>query len=179
MTDFKRAKKEIEDLRYENSLSVQEVIRLFKKYKPEDRRDIKDMGLKLKLLGSGLFRRGYRINGLPVVVKIPKEDGENRYESNRIHAIEEIQKIRTIRKTKKYRPFWRYLPEVLYFDENSGVILMPEYGRLKESEANLFSSFLSNLADDLGRDDENDMHDENVGWNFEKEEYVILDLGYF
>jgi hypothetical protein len=167
-------KEEVKSLRKKNLLDEEEVIRLFKKYKPEDYDEVESV-FKLKYLGSGIFRRAYQIRGLDLVVKTP--DGASRFDSNLRHAKEEIRKIQRIRKAKKYSPLRRYLPKIHYFNKYNGVMLMTKYSKWPSNTKDVVTQIISNLITDL-RGHEGDLHENNIARD-EWGEPVIIDLGYF
>lgn len=177
--DFLRVKEEIKTLKKKQKMDVKAAIRLFKRHNPETKEDVLRMGFKLKKLGSGLYRHGYKLNGFPLVVKFPKVDHDHvDYPSCVDHSSEEIRKLRMIKKRQRYKVLRRYLPVIYYYNESYGLVLLPYYKRLRSNEAEIVSIILGNLVEDT-RGGDGDLHTSNVAYDTEEERYVILDLGYF
>lgn len=151
-----------------------DVVGLFKKYKPKTYEDVIGLGFKLKQLGSGLYRIGYQIDNLPFVVKLCKESDPT--SSDVQHANEEMAALKKLSKSK-FKTLHRYLPKVFYFNKSSGITLMPLYKHLAYKESEHFIDFVNKLYWDLGGKD-GDLHTSNVAFDNEKEEYVIIDLGF-
>jgi hypothetical protein len=152
------------------------VISFFKKNRPSF--DEIKTRFSLTKIGKGLFRDVYAIDDL--VVKIPRKSNlETDHTSNLYHAREEIRQIIRIRKMKKYRLLRPFLPEIHYFDQKSGILLMPFYVKPTKKEAEVAAEILSRLAREVGHHSGGDIHDQNVMYDFENETYVIVDLGYF
>lgn len=150
---------------------------LIVKYEPQTMDDVEGMGISFESIGEGLFREAFRIKGANLVIKVPKTDGDESWEDCYKHAMDEVKKVKSFRKGKKYRVLWRYLPKILYVNERSGLILMPYYRKLSISKREIVADMISNLFCDLGRDNGGDVHESNVALG-EYDEPVVLDFGY-
>ena len=158
---------------------IKNVIKLFKKHNPS-KSEVKELGLTLKMIGKGLFRKAYRVNDLPLILKTPRHGcAHPDYDSEMYHMKQEVERIRDIKKSRRFRPFRRYLPDILYFNKDTGVLLMPEYEKVGNVSRRVVSDILSNLSYDLNDGSGSDLHDENIRYDPTREGYVIIDLGYF
>jgi hypothetical protein len=159
---------------------VEEIVHYFNKNEPEMIDDVRNLGFKLKHLGSGLFRDAYLLKGHELIVKVPQDDGYCGWNMNFLHTKKEIANIKRIKRNKKYRPLWRYLPRIHYYNKESGLVLMERYYEIKNWKlADQITTMLSNLVDDLlGSDSDNDIHSQNV-FITQDESPVLIDLGYF
>lgn len=173
------AKEHVKSLKYKNSgvLYNHDIIELFNKYHFESVYDIKKAGLKIKEIGSGEFRTAYLIEK-QLVAKFPT--GDIRYCKSNWghtaigHSINEVAAIKKVLKTRKFRPMHRYMPEILYFNEETGVILMHRYDSVS-SDKSIICGMITDLADDIGLN-YCDFHEYNVGIN-DDGEVKVLDLG--
>jgi len=155
---------------------VKAVIDRFVKEKPKNRSDLEKMGLKLGLIGNGLYREVYRINGLPLVVKLSKNAGS----SPRDHARAEYRAVRRIQRFKKYAQLRKYMPEIHYFDSKTGVMLMHYYKPLPKGYrciARLLDHIIE-LTWPYAAESECDVHGGNVGLG-ENNQPILIDMGYF
>lgn len=119
---------------------VNKIIKMFHKYDPIDLEELLEMGVGIKgtertkkgtifthYLGEGSFRKVYRINNLPLVVKFPTgEDGDS-WEENLEHAQNEIDALNWVKSNKKFKEIRQYLPNLHYSNEDTGVMLLDEY----------------------------------------------------
>lgn len=173
--------KQIKDTKAQEKscLTKEDIISFFRRFRPRSVKELRAMGLKAIVVGSGLFRDAVRVEGV-VIAKFPKRldggwdnDGEGCVE----HIIDELNAVRLIQKEEKYKPLRRFLPEFYFIDRKNAVVLMPEYKRIRSSnQACWASEFISNLAFDLGFSN-TDLHEHNVMKH--REDIVIVDLGFF
>ena len=177
----KEAQQEIKAFRKEHAMTTDAVVNLFRKYRPRTLWEVQDMGFKLHKVGEGAFRYGYRIEELPLVGKFPKHP-DSEYSEDIEHSNEEAAVIKQIKKNKEYKALHRFMPEVLYHSKKTGIILMPEYTRIKYNKiGNIIVSILTNLVIDLGLFD-HDVHHNNIGlkrsmkWS-DYPEPVLIDVG--
>lgn len=160
-----------------------DVISLFKKYKPKALKTIqgKRMGLSLREIGSGVFREVYEIKGTKLVVKIPRGKAGIK------HSQDEYKAQQAILKDKKYEILHKYMPEILYYDAVKGIIVMPQYTIIDNcgyrSKQYKMAQSLAFLMFDLlkvvwhNNKGSMDMHEGNIGLN-EDGEPILLDMGY-
>lgn len=120
---------------------INKVIRKIKKfpYEPDDYNyepiHMLDHCLKywcksLSYIGDGSFRKVYRIDNLPLVIKFPIGDDDTlevciEHSQNEMDAVNRIKTDKSLAKLKKY------LPKIYYYDEPNGIILMHEYKGIK------------------------------------------------
>lgn len=123
------------------NLTVEQIVKLFKKHRPETLHDVFELGIDLvatdkpgritmQCIGKGSYRRAYRINNLPLIVKFPcGEDDSVSPQECLEHACNEIHAWTLLK--GKYKKLKKYCPEVYFMDEMTGVILMKEYDNCK------------------------------------------------
>lgn len=155
-------------------LLLVDVLAIFRRYNPSTFEEAKAIGFKLKYLGEGCFREGYAIEVFPrpLVVKFPKyKELDNIYHSN-----EEFTIVSSLRKKKEYKVLHRYLPDILYHNKKTGVIVMPLYEKYEYGTdvSNTVETVLANLVTDLGFND-HDVHCNNIGHL--DDEPKIFDVG--
>lgn len=156
----------------------QEIIDTFNKRHFKTAAEVKQAGLKIKKLGSGAFRTAYLVEN-KLVAKFPT--GNDRYcksgwgHTAITHSVIEVATINKILKKKKYKPLHRYMPDILYFNAVTGVILMYRYDRTDTRIGSIVCNMLHDLARDIGLSF-NDLHEYNVGIN-DFDEVKILDMG--
>lgn len=154
---------------------TENVIKLFENNNPATKRAIEKLKLKLKPLGVGTFRAVYKIRGTSLVVKIPRDgDGIK-------HSKAEHDTIKEILNRKKYRKLKQYMPEIHYYNEKTGVIVMPYYRNPKFPYNKLISNILTALFEyihEYAKSHGVDLHSHNIGMNYHGDP-VLLDLGYF
>jgi hypothetical protein len=152
---------------------VAAVVKMFHEKEPAT---IDNLNLKLTPIGvSGAYRKVYRINGLPLVIKEPKD------KSCRKHARAEYKTIQRILRYKKYARLTRYMPEVYYFNEKTGLMLMHYYRPLPKRYkciARLLDVIVELTWPYAMDQNECDVHGGNVALT-EDNLPVIIDLGYF
>jgi hypothetical protein len=111
-------------------MTVDDLVDLFIDNDPMTLEEIQSLGIRMKEIdkGEGAFRDVYKVRGLPLVVKIPKNslDGID-------HAIAELKAIRKINTFKKYAALVPYLPTVYYCSWRSGIVVMDYCKPLKWS----------------------------------------------
>lgn len=90
-------------------------------------------GLPLEWLGDGGYREVYRIVGTPYVIKFPltewtglssKVDWLKRHRIHSQYEMNALMRMRTRRRWQFIRP---YLPETLWMDWETGVVVMRYY----------------------------------------------------
>lgn len=163
----------------EAQLDIQDI----KDFKPKTIGDIKHLGFKVKLLPTdGLYRDVYRIAGRPLVVKVPKDEEQPSLEDNINHSKAEWKAVKRIKRFKKFETLKRYMPEIYYFNEKTGLMVMKYYPKIKK-----YSHMVSRLLEEIVdltwpyavSGESVDMHGENVAYDEETDTPVIIDLGYF
>lgn len=140
--------------------------------------DLRKNGISLRLLGSGLYRDGYKVRDCDLVFKFPRtielKSGKKSLAEGRKHSAAEIRRLRRLRQVGALDPF---LPEIFYYDKKSGVIGMRYYPTFIdfEDQADAMGNVIGKLIHSLMRVTCGDIHTENVRRN--KETAVIIDLG--
>lgn len=106
-------------------MTTTQFLQLVKKYRPATAEAFAKLKIKLVYIDEGAFRKGYRVSGLPLVVKIPIQTlskSDTRW--NKRHSAAEVRKIV---KLQKFCFMRRHLPKVYYFDGPSGVLIVKYY----------------------------------------------------
>src|SRR5216684_6048992 len=85
---------------------------------PRSVEELRAAGVEMRLLGKGLFRKGYKIKNCDLVIKFPIG------EEGKIHTRDEVRRLKRLKKDVILK---RFLPEVFYYNKKSGVILMRYY----------------------------------------------------
>ena len=121
------------------------------------------MGLPLIHIGTGAFRKAYRIGKMRLVVKIPHNKS----------AVEHAQtEMRMIRRLKRRVP--SLMPKVVFYNQRNGVMVLKKYdtSRVREYHAEQVEMRLGRLKLPCG-----DVHTKNVA--FEGRRLKVIDLGCF
>ena|SRR5271156_5478361 len=164
-------------------IKVQKLKALFEQHKPKTIKEIKHLlPIKVRFLSSGHFRDIYSIKRCEAIIKIPKvytpRPGDVEAHVNPvIHSRKEIDRIAEINSSPELEHLRRYLPEIIYADRKTGVIVMKKYTRKKRKKFNLqerilvrmFRDTLKMYTADYGK--KNLLRDEN-------DEPIVVDLGY-
>lgn len=88
--------------------------------------DFQKLGLKLESIGSGAYRRAFRIHGADLVVKFPSDpDG-------RFHTSLEVRRIKKLAQYQSLRP---HLPKIRYYDKKTGILVVDFYDKYSETAA--------------------------------------------
>lgn len=159
-------------------MTKEKIVSLIKRWKPLTVKDIlEDCRLPLQYVGGGAFRDVYRIIGTPYVLKIPCEDGAT--ELNLEHSRDEFTAWRRISRNKKFSQLHRFMPEIVYYNRTSGIILVCYYKSLSYSSETLKVARRTEalVRQVLGRE-WSDIHYRNIGID-SNGRYVLLDLGKF
>lgn len=131
--------------------------------------------MKLKLLGVGLFREGFKIKNSDVVIKFPLR-AETTKEGIE-HSRSEMRRLRRLRATGTLEPF---LPEVLYYDKKNGVIAMRYYKNFEsyEQQADAMGRMIEKMIYRIAHVRVTDIHTENVRRGRASRDVTLIDLGY-
>lgn len=129
----------------------------------------------LQFVGDGCFRAAYHVLGTSLILKFPHDSPDVE------HSKQEYEAWKLLTKTKKYADLRKYLPEILFFNESSGLVVTRKYkplpkGRLPKDVSSLMVRF-DDAIDDLFGDTTGDMHRDNIGID-KYGRYKVLDLGY-
>lgn len=129
----------------------------------------------MRLLGTGMFRSGYKVRHTDVVIKFPVDADAEGIQ----HSTQEMRRLRRLKSAGTLNPF---LPEVFYYNKKSGVIAMRYYPEFEgyEEQADAMGKMIGKLIYRIARVQCNDIHTENVRkgrWDGLKNA-VIIDLGY-
>ena len=161
---------------------IQHTVRRFEEYTircPEDLMTV--LGIKYRLLDSGAYRTVVKLVGLPLVVKFPLTD----MKCDKKHSEYEFRAVNKIlRYKRKYRILVKYVPQLYYFNKETGVLVGHYYQPLKgtKKEKNLIANLVSDVVDSTwdgrrGHGTE-DMWDANMALN--KYGHIkIIDMGFF
>jgi hypothetical protein len=134
--------------------------------------------MKLRFLGKGLFREGFKVVNSDVVVKFPLEFSMNDDDptEGRIHSKQEIRRLKRLKKEGTLK---RYLPEIFYYNTKTGVIAMRYYEEFDnfEEQADAMGQMMGTLIPRVTRVRCDDIHTENIrrGPN---DRAILIDLGY-
>lgn len=155
-------------------MTKEEVIALVREKQPKDKKAFAKLGLTLEQIGEGVYRKVYKIKGTKLVVKIP-----NKGKSSITHAISEYEAVYYTKKDNKCEAIHNLLPEVYYFNNDTGIMLMRYYYPIRSNKY-MISSLVKQLVEAVhpyAKKKSTDIHSDNIG----RAGYhpVILDLGYF
>jgi hypothetical protein len=161
-------------------IRLNQVVEIFKTKKPKTVGEMLKLGIKLRGMDSGVFRKVYKVTGAPLVVKIPQHTGG----SCKRHAVAENRAINKINKTVSLEGLRKFMPVVYYFDNDTGIAVVHYYKPIVPYGAR---SMVSNLIHQLiimiwpyainGRSV--DMHSGNIAVDPDTNQPKIIDLGYF
>lgn len=163
---------------------VKKIIKYFNDNHPVTK-EVVEKSCKVKLTpvsGSGAYRRTYLVDDLPIVIKFPNYSG-----GSVKHSRAEIKTITKITKSKrKYLQLKRYMPELLYSNLKTGVIIMKKYKPYDYTHdhvviAELITQLVNQLWLNLPENTSCDSADvcyNNIGAD-ENGNPKLLDLGYF
>ena len=162
-------------------LPISRIVQKMKRVKPRTPKEARAAGIKMRLLGTGMFRAGYKVRNTDLVIKFPVLTGKN--DDDPSEGIQHsVQEIRRLRRLKKAGTLNQFLPEVLYYDKKSGVIMMRYYPEFDgyEEQADAMGKMVGKLIYRIAGVRCTDIHTENVRkgrWDGLKNA-VIIDLGY-
>lgn len=158
---------------------IERIISAFNQYHPKDGIEAeKTCNIVLKPVAEqGAYRDTYFIEGVPLVVKFPKNNG-----GTHSHAKAEIKAIRRLRRGKKrYKLLQKYIPETYYENLKTGVIVMRQYKPLRSKYDILIADVLEKLVSVVWPEhveDGTDVHGSNIALD-DDGHLKIIDLGYF
>lgn len=158
---------------------IDHIVNLFKTKNPTSKADIERLGIKLRGLDSGVFRKVFKITGVPLVVKIPQHSGR----SCRRHALAEHRAIRKINREKGYEDLRPFMPTVYYTNQQTGMMLVHYYKPIEPKYRKIISKLIHALIIRIwpyamkGRSV--DIHSGNVAIDPEDGQVKLIDLGYF
>lgn len=141
--------------------------------RPTCHKDFKAIGLPLRWIGSGVFRECCEIQNCDLVVKFPLRKG-----SGKKHTANEMARLGRLRKHRVMLP---HLPEVVYYDASTGVIVMRKYPKYAsfEDQVDAMGKMIQRLIFSLTRIKCDDIHSENVRKRrMNHDQSVLIDLGY-
>lgn len=114
------------------------VIRRIERSKPTTAQEILDnCELPLQYIGGGAYRDTYHVIGTSVVIKVPRTGpGDSKTEQNIQHSRDEFKMWHRIRKSKrKFRPLRKYLPEIIYYNSTTGIMVCRKYEKAKRNRS--------------------------------------------
>lgn len=131
-------------------------------------------GMTLRLLGVGAYREAFRIKNSDVVVKFPRTKTES---EGKKHGRQEMARIKRLSESTCLREF---LPEVVYYDHDTGVIAMRYYGTFRgfEEQADAMGTMIQKLVTRISGVRCTDVHTENVRRGRGRKDCVLIDLGF-
>lgn len=156
-------------------MTLSAAVRLLYQQKPKNLEAFRKL-FKLITLKSGMYRKVFEVEGLPIIIKTSDCCGYSKCD----HTSQEIKAIRYFNSQKDLRV---YSPEVFYMDEGSGVVVMRKYEILSQYEPGkreALSKKKIEVEDFLRKKGirPNDFHNGNTG--FTKTGNVkIVDMGMF
>lgn len=167
--------------------SIPTIVKRLTEHRPKNEDEIKALGIPLWYLGEGAFRTGYKVKGVPLVIKVPMCDCPEHYErcalecSGPNHSRIEYKVYQRIMKKRKYRALRGFLPRVHYFDDRTGIIAVQYY---KPMSNTLGNQKLCDMIDQFIRQTLSiggavDMKPENIGIEIKDDahQFKILDMG--
>lgn len=138
-------------------------------------------GFPLQWIGSGTFRDAYHVTGTSLVIKVPRFDSDKAtLKYNIQHARDEFSIWRRMKVAKlKYAAFKSYLPELIYFDTKTGIMVVRKYNKVRYSKiANKLIRELEASITATMKTAEADIHYGNLG--LDKDGNIkIIDMGLF
>ena len=153
-----------------------QVLRIIRRNSPTTPEAFKKLGLRMKPLGAGVFRRVFRIGGCDLVVKFPLSE-DSCFAEGIQHSVSEIKRIERLSRIDELKP---HLPKIFYFDRKNGIIVMQYYPELKDGDGvDFLGKVVRKLVSRIGGVTMGDIHEGNIrlkrkGW----EQLVFTDLGY-
>lgn len=120
------------------------VRKLLKETKPKNQTEFSRV-FPIRFIASGAFRKVYALTELDLVVKFPIEG--DYFSFNLSHAKREINAFFRYKRIKRLR---KYLPNIVYADLSSGVVVMEKYKRRQADWSGLENTkrvFKGRLAD--------------------------------
>ena len=162
---------------------IDEVVHTFMERDIIRPKDIQTVGgFKSYSLGSGAYRRVYKLCGIPLVVKFPLTE----LECDKKHSVLEYKAWgRIIRGQRKYKKLIPYLPKMYFIDDTTGVLISQYCTPLNHSRMKSYARQIAAMVGDIvdltwdGRMyGTKDMHYENMGID-EHGQIKIIDMGFF
>lgn len=158
------------------------VIKRLKRYQPTTAQEILDKcELPLQYVGGGAFRDVYHVIGTSVVIKVPrKTDKEHRTEKRIQHSRDEFSIWTRMKNSKrKFRAFAKYLPELIYYNSHTGIIVMRKYEKVRYNKVNnSFANELEEMITKVMGTCDADIHNGNLGFD-KRGNIKIIDMGLF
>ena len=162
---------------------IDEIVQMFLTQdiiKPKD--VLAKTGYRIRLLGTGAYRKVYKFIGLPLVVKFPLTEDERDIQ----HSVLEFKARELIlRQWKKYEKLTRYMPDIYFLDDTAGVMLARYYLPLHNSKLRFYEGHIAamvgdivDLAWDHKKRGTHDTHYENMGVD-DSGQVKITDMGFF
>jgi hypothetical protein len=158
------------------------VIRRLMRHMPKDAQEMLDYcGLPLQHIGCGQFRAAYHVLGTSLIVKVPhKGRTRKRTEENVQHSRDEYTVWKRMRASiRKFKALKRYMPELVYYNSLTGIIVVRKYDKLPYSkEHNALIRELELTVTSVMKTKEADIHYGNLGRD-EDGNVKIIDMGLF
>jgi hypothetical protein len=116
-----------------------------------------------RYIAEGAYRQTFDVrrgtHSLGLVIKFPFDGTGDPLSARQIaraiaiatqHSRDDYEAITRILTVDKFIPLRRYMPKVLHFDADTGVIVMPKYKRIKLSKGYyVFARTLTHMVEDL------------------------------
>lgn len=153
------------------------ILALLKVERPQSMFDLLvDCGFTLQCVGEGRFRTAFRIVGTPWIIKVPAStDRDIEIEDSIAHSVQEYDAYRRIMRYDRYKPLRSHMPEILYFDRKTGLIVMREYKRLGAVYSKRHSAVRRKIGRVMRRSAQ-DLHRSNFGMD-SRGHVKLIDLG--
>lgn len=169
---------------------------LLRNFRPRTVKDVRDLGVRLRRIGDGTFRRTYALLDYPdLVMKIPNDkETVERYmdpygeatgktpaclQTAKEHIAAEMRNIRIIKKEKKYLVLRRHLPTVYFYDRVTSVLVEKRYRHTWRKGITAEEKAVSELFKDvlMGGKGVGDFALLNIMLD-ESDRHIMVDLGY-
>lgn len=158
------------------------VIKRLQQFQPTTAQAVLDAcELPLQYIGGGKFRDAYHVIGTELVIKIPRRDTRIRVTMTNIkHARDEYSIWKRIKSSKrKFKPLRAYLPELIYFSDLTGVIVIRRYSKVKYTHAvGELEVKLEGIVTKVMNTSNADVHLGNLGRD-SKGSIKLIDMGLF
>lgn len=156
-------------------MTQDQAIKLLRKHRPKNERDLLAAGFTLSQIGNGAFRNAYSIHGANLVVKIPSGTGFSQEE--KWHSHHEVLAVRRINRYDKYESLRPYMPVMHYYNKKSGLIVFERYKKASWRKVKIFAKELNKTAAKLMGVGTCDIDNSgNIGVD-KQGNYKLLDLG--
>lgn len=152
--------------------------RLIRVHSPTTKEAFAKIGLPLRYLNAGVFRKVYGIRGVDLVVKIPiiGVESKDAIQSAIRHSAQEVSRVKRLYAVKELRP---HLPKIYHYDKKSGVIVMRRYEKVSSVDhAEGLGMIITKLVRRICGVKLDDIHSNNIKRKKpDSPDVVFVDLG--